>query len=196
MWLYHRRAWNNSAGGGAPTASKTAMSAWEGTYLQEEAEVSPVLNARKATPPSTGRPAPQQQLSARPPDTRFTHTRVPGPLRCYPIRPHHGPARPASLPPPLTPRCSSCRPGSRWGPAGRRRTLGPQSPWRQRRATPTHTEAPPPRKEAQQSLRSLYIGLIPPRHRTHTYPSAGKRRNSSRRAGRRSSAGRAGNWAS
>ena len=52
-------------------------------------------------------------LGARPPDTRFTHTRVPGPPRSSPIRPRPGPAQLASLPPPLTPRCSSCRPESR-----------------------------------------------------------------------------------
>ena len=34
MWLYQRRAWHRSAEGAAEIASKTATSAWEGTYLR------------------------------------------------------------------------------------------------------------------------------------------------------------------
>jgi len=35
MWLNQRRVWRNFAGGGPPTASNTATSACDGTYLKK-----------------------------------------------------------------------------------------------------------------------------------------------------------------
>lgn len=68
------------------------MSAWEGTYLQEEAEVSPVLSARKA------------------PSTEHTAARAPAEAQRPPTR-HEGYAHACPRATPPSPRQASPRPG-------------------------------------------------------------------------------------